>query len=67
MESDKLNSNNILMVGRWVGMVLIVLAWFQIIPLLIGWIGFGIAGVSFILESVYKKNVSHPKTDDNTG
>lgn len=48
-------------------MGLIVLAWFQIIPLLIGWIGFGIAGVSFILESVYKKNVSHPKTDDNTG
>ena len=67
MENNKLNLGNILMVARWVGLFLIVLGWFQIIPLLVGWIGFGIAGFSFILESKYKKNLITPNTDGNPG
>ena len=55
------------MTARWVGLLLIVLGWFQVIPLLVGWIGFGIACFSFILESIYKKNLITPITDGNTG
>ena len=62
-----MNLDKILMTGRWVGLILILLGWFQIIPLLFGWIGFGIAGLSFILESVYKKNLTTPNTDGNPG
>ena len=57
--------DNILMSARWVGLLLIVLGWLQIVPLLVGWIGFGIAGLSFILESKYKKNLITPNTDGN--
>jgi hypothetical protein len=65
MESYKLNSNKILLIARWVGLVLIVLGWFQIVPLMFGWVGFGIAGIAFLLEAKYKKKVSHPTTDEN--
>jgi len=66
-ENNKLNLDQILMIARWVGLLLIVLGWFQIIPLLVGWIGFGIAGLSFILESIYKKNIASSGTDGNPG
>ncbi len=59
--------DDILMSARWGGFLLIVLGWFQIVPLLVGWIGFGLAGISFILESKYKKNLPPPNTDDNPG
>ena len=62
-----MNLNNILIVARWVGIILIVLGWFKIVPLLVGWIGLGIAGISFTLESIYKKNLGHPNTDGNPG
>jgi hypothetical protein len=62
-----LNLNDILMSARWVGLFLIVLGWLQIVPLLVGWIGFGLAAISFILESKYKKNLPPPNTDDNPG
>ena len=55
------------MYARWTGLLLIVLGWFQVIPLLLGWIGFGIAAISFILESIYKKNIARPKNGDNPG
>ena len=67
MENYKLNLGNTLMIARWVGLLLIVLGWFQIIPLLVGWIGFGIAGLSFILESIYKKNLPPQNADGNPG
>ena len=60
-----MNSDKALMIARWVGFIMIVLGWFQVVPLMVGWIGFGIAGISFILESIYKKNLATPKTDDN--
>jgi hypothetical protein len=53
------------LVGRWVGLILIVLGWIQAVPLLVGWIGFGIAGTSFILETIYKKNIPPPRTGSN--
>ena len=55
------------MIARWVGFILIVLGWFQVIPLLFGWIGFGLAAISFVLESTYKKNVTNPNTGGNPG
>ena len=55
------------MTARWVGLILIVLAWLQMIPLLLGWIGFVLAGVSFILESIYKINLPHSNKDGNPG
>ena len=68
MENYKLKlDNNMLMGARWVGLILIVLGWFQIVPLLVGWIGFGIACFSFMLESKYKKNLNTPNTDGNPG
>jgi len=60
-----LNLDNTLMIARWVGLLFVVLGWLQIVPLLVGWIGFGLAGISFILESRYKKNLPPPNTDDN--
>ena len=60
-----MNLDSILMSARWVGLLLIVLGWLQIVPLLVGWIGFGIACLSFILESKYKKNLITPNTDGN--
>ena len=62
-----MNLDNTLMTARWVGILLVVLGWFQIVPLLVGWIGFGIAGISFILESIYKKNLTPPRADSNPG
>ena len=62
MEIDR-----VLMIGRWFGLILIVLAWFQIIPLQLGWFGFAIAAVSFIMESVYKKNLKRPNTGAGPG
>jgi hypothetical protein len=51
-------------VARWIGIGLIVLTWIQVIPLTLGWIGFGMAALSFILEGIYKKNLPPSGTDD---
>ena len=67
MENYKLKLDDILMSARWGGFLLIVLGWFQIVPLLVGWIGFGLAGLSFLLESKYKKNLPPPNTNGNPG
>ena len=56
---------NITLVGRWVGIGLIVLTWIQVIPLTLGWVGFGMAAISFILEAIYKKNLPPPRKDGN--
>ena len=61
-----MNSSELLITARWIGFGLIVLGWFQMVPLLIGWIGFGIAAISFILESIYKKNMARPKSGGNS-
>ncbi|MBW2297101.1 MAG: hypothetical protein JRF32_05795 [Deltaproteobacteria bacterium] len=50
-----MNSDNITSVGKWVGLALIALCWVQVIPLLFGWIGFGIAVPSFIVQTINKK------------
>lgn len=57
---------NITLVARWVGFGLIVLTWIQVIPLVLGWVGFGMAAISFVLESIYKKNLASSSTDDNS-
>lgn len=49
--------------ARWFGVALIVLTWIQVLPLMLGWIGFGLAAVSFIIESIYKKNLKSPGPD----
>ncbi len=67
-ENNKMNSNNnITSVGLWVGLALIALAWFKVIPLLFGWLGFAIALPSFIVEAINKKNIPPSKSDDNPG
>jgi len=60
-----LNLDKILLGARWAGVILLVLSWVQITPLTIGWIGFGIAGISFILETIFKKNLARPGIDNN--
>ncbi len=62
-----MNSNSITSVGLWVGMALVALAWIKAIPLLFGWIGFGIALPSFIVEAINKKSTPPSKSDDNPG
>lgn len=57
---------NITLVARWVGLGLIVLTWIQAIPLTLGWVGFGIAALSFIVEAIYKKNLTSSSTDNNS-
>ena len=54
---------NITMVARWIGLGLIVLTWIQATPLILGWVGFCIAALSFILEAIYKKNLASSSTD----
>jgi hypothetical protein len=66
-ENNKLNLDNITSVGLWVGLALIALCWVKVIPLLFGWIGFGIAVPSFIVETINKKNMPPSKSDDNSG
>ena len=58
---------NITLAARWIGIGLIVLTWIQVIPLTLGWIGFGMAAVSFVLEAIYKKNLPPPKEGGNSG
>lgn len=58
---------NIFLIARWVGLGLIVLTWIQIIPLTLGWIGFGMAALSFALEAIYKKNLPPPGKGGNPG
>ena len=62
-----MNLDNITSVGLWVGLGLIALCWVKVIPLLFGWIGFGIAVPSFIVETINKKNMPPSKNDDNPG
>ncbi len=62
-----MNSDNIISVGKWVGLALLALGWMKVIPLLFGWIGFGIAVPSFIVETINKKNMPPSKNDDNPG
>jgi hypothetical protein len=62
-----LNLNNITSVGLWVGLAFIALCWIKAIPLLFGWIGFGIALPSFIVEAINKKNIPPSQSDDNPG
>ena len=66
-ENNTLNLNNITSVGLWVGLALIALCWIKAIPLLFGWVGFGIALPSFIVEAIKKKNMPPSKSDDNSG
>ena len=58
---------NITLVARWVGIGLIVLTWIQVIPLTLGWIGFGMAAISFVLEAIYKKNLPPPSKGGSPG
>ena len=58
---------NITLVARWVGIGLIVLTWIQVIPLTLGWIGFGMAAISFVLETIYKKNLPPSNKGGNPG
>ena len=62
-----MNSDNITSVALWVGLALVALAWVKAIPLLFGWVGFGIALPSFIVEAIKKKNIPPSKGDDNPG
>jgi hypothetical protein len=62
-----LDLGNITLAARWIGLGLIVLTWVQAIPLTLGWVGFGIAAISFIVESIYKKNLPPPNTNGNPG
>ena len=62
-----MNSDNITSVALWVGLALVALAWVKAIPLLFGWVGFGIALPSFIVEAIKKKNIPPSKSDDNSG
>lgn len=67
MENNKLDLGYILIIGRWVGLGLIVLTWIQVIPLILGWVGFGIAAIFFVLEAIYKKNLPPPNKGGNSG
>ena len=58
---------NITLVARWVGIGLIVLTWIQVIPLTLGWVGFGMAAISFVLETIYKKNLPPSNKGGNPG
>jgi hypothetical protein len=60
-----LDLGSITLVARWVGLGLIVLTWIQVIPLTLGWIGFGMAALSFVLEAIYKKNLPPPNKSGN--
>lgn len=50
---------------KWMGTFVIVLCWFQIIPLKLGWIGFGVALISFLVETMCKKKLMPPETESN--
>lgn len=56
-----------LMMARWIGLGLIVLTWIQVIPLILGWVGFGMAAIAFVLEMIYKKNLPPPNKGNNSG
>jgi len=66
-ENKKLGLAQITLVARWFGFGLIVLTWFKLIPLVLGWIGFAVAAISFIVEAIYKKNLASSSDDDNSG
>ena len=38
-----------------VGTILIVLSWFRVVPSLVGWIGFGFAGVAWLVSSTLRR------------
>ncbi len=58
--------DNVTSIGLWVGLALIALCWVQVIPLIFGWVGVGIAVPSFIVEAITKKNMPPSKSDDNS-
>ena len=55
----------ITLAARWLGLILIILTWIQAIPLVLGWVGFGMAAISFVLESIFKKNLPPRDKGDN--
>ncbi len=54
---------NVVSTTKWIGVALIVLTWIQIIPLKLGWIGFGIALASYIAEIICKRKFMPPETE----
>jgi hypothetical protein len=44
----------------WIGAILIVLSWVNVVPVEIGWTGFGIAVVSIIASMIQQKCCSSP-------
>lgn len=62
-----MNSNFITSFGLWFGLALIALAWFKLVPLILGWVGFAIALPSFIVDAIINRNIPPSKNDDNHG
>ena len=63
MENNNLIVYNIAWAAKWVGVVVIILCWIQVVPLRIGWIGFGVAFLSYIVEAICKKKMIPPETE----
>ncbi len=62
-----MNSSFVTTFGLWFGIGMVVLAWFKLVPLLLGWVGFAIALPSFIVEAIQKRNMASSDNDDNQG
>ncbi len=62
-----MNSSFVTTFGLWFGIGMVVLAWFKLVPLLLGWVGFAIALPSFIVQAIQNKNMASSDNDDNQG
>lgn len=63
-----MNLDRIVWAGWWFGTTLIVLSWFNLVPKIVGWIGFCIACGLVILQVIARKYWRIPKqkqTDDS--
>jgi hypothetical protein len=56
-----MNIRRIIWAAWWIGTILIVLSWVHVVPIAIGWFGFGISCISVIASVIVNKCWRPPK------
>lgn len=56
----KIDSDRLLWGGWWVGTIIIVLSWVNVVPPVVGWVGFGIAAAAAFVSVVVHRGWKPP-------
>ncbi len=61
--NKKINIDKIVWVTWWIGAIIVVLSWVKIVPISVGWFGFGLTVLSVVVQVIARKYWRPPKTE----